>query len=42
MWFRFVAALSVIAFLGMVWMLLSPTKGPQPEAAFKPAALETK
>ena len=42
MWFRFVAALSVIAFLGMVWMLLSPSKGPQPDSAFRPAAMEPK
>lgn len=42
MWFRFVMALAVIAMLGFVWMMLSPTLGPTPGAAVKPAVTDTK
>ena len=44
MWFRFVAALSVIAMLGFVWMLVFG-KGPQqepPAATATPGTVQTK
>jgi hypothetical protein len=43
MWFRFVAALSVIAMAGFVWMLLFG-KGPsqQNDAPFQPASMQPK
>lgn len=42
MWFRLVAALSLLAFLGMVWMLVFSTKEPPPSVPFKPVSMETK
>jgi len=38
MWFRFVLAIAVVAMLGLLWMLLAPTRVPPAGEAVRPAA----